>query len=230
MDGFREPKPVTFLSSAAMSCGSPTRCLGRQSTAALIPAAPTAASGFTRRRNAHQLLQPSPKDHRRRFPVYLRPKAAESSSRAFAGPLLSRGAPTAAGSRVDVEVDPAEPRSWGSGGGDGGESVVPNPSHGPFGDRQTAFAGGLVGTTIGDHAEGEAEALGAGDGSGLHPPFARGVVPSDVGMKGAGRAGPEATARAEAGHEPANDVVDAFVPGRPRRRLRPRRECGRGKR
>eukprot|EP00903_Cladosiphon_okamuranus_P016164 g14917.t1 len=45
------------------------RCLGRESTASYVPAARTAAPGFARRRNAHQLQQPSPKDHRCLFPA-----------------------------------------------------------------------------------------------------------------------------------------------------------------
>lgn len=207
----------------------PTRCLGRQSTAADIPAAPTAAPGFARRRNAHQLLQPSPKDHRRRFPVYLRPKAAESSTPAVAGPLSSHGAATDAasgGGRVDGEVNPGE-AGFGGGGG-GGESVVPDPSHGPLDSRKTAFAEGSGGTTIVvDHAHAEVapEGLGAGDGSGSQTHFA-----GAVDMIRDERAGPEARALAEMGHEPATEVADAFVPGRTRRRLRPRRECGRGRR
>ncbi|CAM9468122.1 unnamed protein product [Ectocarpus sp. 4 AP-2014] len=43
------------------------RCLGRDSTAAYACELPTASRGFTRPRNAHQLQQPSPKDHRRTF-------------------------------------------------------------------------------------------------------------------------------------------------------------------
>eukprot|EP00752_Nemacystus_decipiens_P014608 g13008.t1 len=53
------------------------RCLGRASTPSYFPAARTAARGFVRRRNAHQLQQPSPRDHRRRFPALI-PSAART--------------------------------------------------------------------------------------------------------------------------------------------------------
>lgn len=67
------PEPARLaLPTRVQSCVFMSRCLGRDSTASYFPAVRTPALGFARRRNAHQLQQPSPKDHRRRFPALLR--------------------------------------------------------------------------------------------------------------------------------------------------------------
>lgn len=166
------------------------RCLGRESTASYFPAARTAAPGFARRRNTHQLQQPSPKDHRRRFPALL--PSAENSVSDVARPVPHGAAATGTGGRLTVDLSEATPRTF--------DFRASSQTHGP-----------LTGKVVRAGASTAVHAGGAQDGV---------VAENHL----------SAVTLAVTGLVIKCDPAGACAGLGPLRRLRPRRECGRGRR
>lgn len=185
------------------------RCFGRNSTAAHIPGAPTAALGFTRRRNVHQLQQPSPKDHRRRFPL------------AFPSP-------------VDLPFDDDTTRlSFLGEAASAADFAAARRTRAPGVSEEGCLAVGLgFSNNPSDMGDGGWVEGAASERSVIAANIEGWKSSLDVDVtaaSGAGEAHLSAAARPETDLVVANDTGVAGRLGT-LRRLRPRRECGRGRR